>query len=64
MKRRTFIYTGTGIAVATGLGVGAFLLRNPESKWKIKPFLYPFILSNFLNEESLRAVGNNYLIVR
>jgi hypothetical protein len=64
MKRRTFIYTGTGIVVATGLGVGTFLLRNPESKWKIQPFHYPFILSDFLNEEFLRAIGNNYLVVR
>jgi hypothetical protein len=62
MKRRTFIYAG--VVVATGLGVGTFVLQNNESKWKKQPFLYPFILSNFLNGESLRAIGNDYIVLR
>ena len=48
MKRRTFIYTG--VAVAAGLGLSDLLLLNNESKWKKQPFLYPFILSNILDE--------------
>jgi hypothetical protein len=62
MKRRTFIYTG--IAVATGLGLGGLFYWNKESKWKKEPFLYPFILSGFLDEESLRAIGNSYRVQR
>ena len=62
MNRRTFIYTG--IAVATGLGLSGLFLWNKESKWKKQPFLYPFILSDFLDEESLRAIGKSYIVQR
>ena len=58
MKRRTFIYTG--VAVAAGIGLSDFFLLNNQPKWKKQPLLYPFILSNFLDEESLRAIGNSY----
>jgi hypothetical protein len=58
MKRRNFIYTG--VAVAVGLGAGSYFLVDNESKWKKQPFLYPFILSNFLNEESLRVIGESF----
>jgi hypothetical protein len=62
MKRRTFIYTG--VAVAGGIALSDLLLLNNESKWKKQPFLYPFILSNFLDEGSLRIIGNSYRINR
>ena len=62
MKRRTFIYTG--VAVAAGLGVSDLFLLNYEAKWKKQPFLYPFILSNILDEESLRVIGNSYRVKR
>jgi hypothetical protein len=58
MKRRTFIFTG--VAVAAGIGLSDFFLLNNQPKWKKQPLLYPFILSNFLDEESLRAIGNSY----
>ena len=60
MKRRTFIYTG--VAVAAGIALSDLLLLNNESKWKKQPFLYPFILSNFLDEGSLRIIGNSYRV--
>jgi hypothetical protein len=62
MKRRTFIYSG--VAVATGLGLSGLFLWNNESKWKEHPLLYPFILSNILDEESLRLIGNSYSVMR
>jgi hypothetical protein len=62
MKRRTFIYTG--VAIVAGIGLGDLYLLNNESKWKKQPFLYPLILSNFLDEESLRVMGNSYRIQR
>jgi hypothetical protein len=62
MKRRTFIYTG--IAIATVLGLGDLFLLNYESKWKKQPFLYPFILTNILDDEWLRIVGNSYRVMR
>ena len=62
MKRRTFIYTG--VAVAAGLGLSGLYLLNNESKWKKQPFLYPFILSDFLDEKSLRIIGNSYRMMR
>lgn len=58
MKRRTFIYTG--VAVAAGIGLTDLFLGNNEPKWKKQPFLYPLILSNILDEESLRVIGNSY----
>jgi hypothetical protein len=58
MKRRTFVYTG--VAIAIGVGLSDLLLWNNEPKWKKQPFLYPFILSNILDEESLRIIGNSY----
>jgi hypothetical protein len=62
MKRRTFIYTG--VAVAAGIGLSDLFLLNNEPKWKKLPFLYPFILSNILDEESLRVIGNFYRVKR
>jgi tRNA pseudouridine-54 N-methylase len=62
MKRRTFIYTGIGITAL--LGLGDLFLLNYESKWKKQPFLYPLILSNILDEECLRIVGNSYRVMR
>jgi len=62
MKRRTFIYTG--VAVAGGIALSDLLLLNNESKWKKQPFLYPLILSNFLDEGSLRIIGNSYRVTR
>jgi hypothetical protein len=62
MKRRTFIYTG--IAVATGLSLSGLFLWNKDSKWKKQPFLYPFILSGFLDEDSLRVIGKTYRVQR
>ncbi|HET6999699.1 MAG TPA: hypothetical protein VFI33_00230 [Puia sp.] len=62
MKRRTFIYTG--FAIAAVLGLGDLFLLNYESKWKKHPFLYPFILSNILDEEWLRIIGNSYRVMR
>jgi len=62
MKRRTFIYTG--IALAAVLGFGDLFLLNYESKWKKQPFLFPLILSNILDEEWLRIVGNSYRVMR
>ncbi len=62
MKRRTFIYTG--IAVAASLTLSDLLLLNNEPKWKKQPFLYPFILSNILDEESLWVIGNSYRVKR
>jgi hypothetical protein len=61
MKRRNFIYTG--VAVAAGLGAGSYFLVDNKSKWKKQPFLYPFILSNFLNEESLRVIGETFRVM-
>lgn len=62
MKRRTFIYTG--ITIAAVLGLGDLFLLKYESKWKKQPFLYPLILSNILDEEWLRVVGNSYRVMR
>ena len=62
MKRRTFIHTG--VAVAAGIGFIDLFLFNNESKWKKQPFLYPLILSNFLDEGSLRVIGSSYLVIR
>ena len=62
MKRRTFIYTG--IALAGVLGLGDLFLLNYESKWKKQPFLFPLILSNILDEEWLRIIGNSYRVMR
>jgi hypothetical protein len=62
MKRRTFIYTGVAIAAVAGLG--DLLFWNNEPKWRKQPFLYPFILSNILDEESLRIIGNSYRIMK
>lgn len=62
MKRRSFIYTS--IALAAGLGLGDFFLLKYESKWKKQPFLYPFILSNILDENWLRIIGNSYRVLR
>jgi hypothetical protein len=62
MKRRTFIYTG--VAVATGVGLCDLYFWNNEPKWKRQPFLYPFILSNILDEESLRIIGNSYRVMK
>ncbi len=62
MKRRTFIYTGA--AIAAGIGLGDLLLLNNESKWKKQPFLYPLILSDILDEGSLRVIGSSYRVDR
>jgi hypothetical protein len=62
MKRRTFIYTG--VSVATVLGLSGLLLWNNDSKWKKQPLLYPLILSNFIDDESLRVIGNAYRMAR
>ena len=62
MKRRTFIYTG--VAVAAGIGLSDLFLLNNESKWKKQPFIYPFILSDFLDQASLRVIGNSYRVMR
>src|SRR5205085_2447191 len=62
MKRRTFVYTG--IALVALLGLGDFFLLNYESKWKKRTFLYPLILSAFLDEEWLRIIGNTYRSMR
>jgi hypothetical protein len=62
MRRRTFIYTG--VAVAAGVGLGDLYFLNNEPKWKSQPFLYPFILSNILDEESLRIIGNSYRVMK
>ena len=62
MKRRTFIYTG--VAVAAGIGLSDLFLLSNESKWKKQPFIYPFILSNILDEASLRVIGNSYRFMR
>lgn len=60
LKRRTFIITG--IAAVSGAAIGSFyLLRGNETKWKKQPLIYPLVLSNFLNEASLRSVGKSYL---
>jgi hypothetical protein len=58
MKRRTFIYTG--ITIATAFGLFGVFFWNKESKWKKQPFLYPLILSRFLDDESLRVIGKSY----
>jgi hypothetical protein len=60
MKRRNFIYTG--VAVITGFGLSGLYLMNKESKWKKQPFLYPFILSDILDEESLRVIGKSFRV--
>lgn len=62
MKRRTFIYTAIGLTAV--LGLGDFFLLNHESKWKKQPFLYPLILSNILDENWLRVIGNSYRVMR
>jgi hypothetical protein len=62
MKRRTFIYTGITLAAVLGLG-DLFLLDN-EAKWKKQPFLYPLILSNIIDEGSLRIIGDSYRIMK
>ncbi len=62
MKRRTFIYTA--IVLTAVLGLGDLFLLNHESKWKKRPFLYPLILSNILDENWLRIIGNSYRVMK
>ena len=62
MKRRTFIYTAIGLTAV--LGLGDLFLLNHESKWKKRPLLYPFILSNILDENWLRIIGNSYRVMK
>jgi hypothetical protein len=62
MKRRTFIYTG--VAITVGVGLSDLFFWNNEPKWKKRPFLYPFILSNILDEKSLRIIGNSYRVMK
>ncbi|HLA60208.1 MAG TPA: hypothetical protein VK622_15645 [Puia sp.] len=62
MKRRTFIFTG--VAIAAGIGLSDLFLLSNHSRWKKQPLLYPFILSNILDEESLRVIGNSYRVKR
>jgi hypothetical protein len=62
MKRRKFIYAG--ITVAAGLGAGIAIIQTSHPNWKKHPLLYPFILSGFLNEESLRIIGRSYRALR
>jgi hypothetical protein len=62
MKRRTFIYTG--VAISVGVGLSDLFFWNNEPKWKKQPFLYPFILSNILDEQSLRIIGNSYRVMK
>jgi hypothetical protein len=61
MKRRTFIYTG--VAVAAGIGLSDLFLLSNESKWKRQPFIYPFVLSNILDDASLRVIGDSYRVM-
>ena len=62
MKRRTFIYTG--VVIITGLGLSGLFLWDNESKWKKQPFPYPLVLSNILDDESLRVIGKSYRKLR
>jgi hypothetical protein len=61
MKRRTFIYTGVAITVGVGL---SDLFLEQRTKVEETTFLYPFILSNILDEESLRIIGSSYRIMK
>ncbi len=58
MKRRTFLYS-TAITGA-GLGIAGYYYWNIDSRWKKEPLIYPYILSQICDEETLRKIGIAY----
>jgi hypothetical protein len=58
MKRRTFIISAAVVGVAAG--VTLYIKWPREPKWEKLPLQYPFILSGFCDEETVRKIGINY----
>jgi len=63
MKRRNFILTGSAALIATAAGTYFLVNSYKESKWKKHPLIYPYILSGFCDEETLRKIGVSYRAV-
>lgn len=58
MKRRTFIYSTAVVGVATGLTL--YYKWPKESKWEKLPLMYPYILSGFCDETTVKNIGLTY----
>ncbi len=58
MKRRTFIVSTALIGV--GAGAALYLKWPREPKWEKFPLLYPYILSGFCDEGTVRNLGNAF----
>jgi hypothetical protein len=58
MKRRTFIYSTAVVGVAAGLTI--YYKWPKEPKWEQLPLLYPYILSGFCDEATVRNIGVTY----
>jgi hypothetical protein len=55
MKRRTFILSTAVVGVAAG--VTLYFKWPREPKWEKLPLLYPYILSGFCDEGTVRNIG-------
>ncbi len=58
MQRRTFIISAAVVGVAAG--VTLYIKWPREPKWEKFPLQYPFILSGFCDEETVRNIGINF----
>jgi hypothetical protein len=58
MKRRTFIYSTAVVGVAAGLTL--YYEWPKESKWEKLPLMYPYILSVFCDEATVKNIGLTY----
>ncbi|HXB29608.1 MAG TPA: hypothetical protein VNW49_07305 [Puia sp.] len=58
MQRRTFIISSAVVGVAAGVTLYIKWPRDP--KWEKFPLQYPFILSGFCDEETVRNIGINF----
>lgn len=58
MQRRAFIISTAVVGVAAG--VTLYIKWPRESKWEKFPLQYPFILSGFCDEETVRNIGINF----
>ena len=58
MQRRTFIISTAVVGVAAG--VALYFKWPREPRWEKLPLQYPFILSGFCNEETVRTIGINF----
>jgi hypothetical protein len=58
MQRRTFIISTAVVGVAAG--VTLYFKWPREPRWEKLPLQYPFILSGFCDEETVRTIGMDF----